>query len=209
MTLRAEQSVLNCGLACQKILGTPEPPAKHVTLLLQVSLTCPQFSLSYPPIPSNTYVASSSPFTATILVWWWTASLAGGWFNIYKGRGGATCLVDMMTKIFHDFGVPDVITSDSDPVFKSEKFKSCLRQYGVHHRLTSVGFAHANTRAELAVKSAKRLLRDHMSPTGGLDNIAVTIAVLTHRNTPDRDTCLSPGRQLKVSPRIYPVSGKT
>ena len=79
--------------------------------------------------------------------------MAGGWFNIYKGRGGATCLVDMMTKIFHDFGVPDIITSDSGPVFKSEKFKSCLRQYGVHHRLTSVGFAHANTRAELAVKS--------------------------------------------------------
>lgn len=68
----------------------------------------------------------------------------------------------------------------------------CLKQYGVHHRLTSVAFAHANTRAELAMKSAKRLLRDHMSPTGGMDNGAVTRAVLTHRSTPDRDTGLSP-----------------
>ena len=125
-----------------------------------------------------------------------------GWFNIYRGKGGATCLVDMMTKLFQDMGVPDTITSDGGPEFKAEKFKSCMRQYGVHHRLTSVGFPHANTRAELAVKSAKRLLRDNVSPTGGLDNVAVTRAVLTYRNTPDRDTGLSPaymllGRQLK------------
>ena len=120
-----------------------------------------------------------------------------GWFNIYKGRGGATCLVDIMTKLFQDMGILDTITSDGGP-----KFKSCLRQYGVQHRLTSVGFAHANTRTELAMKSAKRLLRDIKSHNRGLDNAAITRAVLTHRNTPDRDTGLSPaymllGRQLK------------
>ena len=125
-----------------------------------------------------------------------------GWFNVYAGKGGADCLVDMMTRLFQDMGVPDSVTSDGGPEFKSDKFKSCLRQYGVQHRLTSVGFAHANTRAELAVKTAKRMLRDNMSPTGGLDNVAVTRAVLQYRNTPDRDTGLSPaymllGRQLK------------
>ena len=89
-----------------------------------------------------------------------------------------------MTNLFQDMGVPDIITSDGSPEFKVEKFKSCMRQYGVHHRLTSVGFPHANTRSELAVKSAKRLLRNNMSPTGGLENVAVTRAVLTYRNTP-------------------------
>jgi hypothetical protein len=77
------------------------------------------------------------------------------WFNIYRGRGGAECLVAMLTRLFQDMGVPDTITSDGGPEFKAKKLKTCLRQYGVHHRLTSVGFAHANTRAELAVKSAK------------------------------------------------------
>ena len=42
-------------------------------------------------------------------------------------------------------------------------------------------------RAELALKTAKRLLRDNMSPTRLLDNVAVTRAVLTYRNTLGRD----------------------
>ena len=111
-----------------------------------------------------------------------------GWFSIYRGKGGVACLMDMMTKLFQDMGVLDTITSNGGPEFKSEKFKSCMRQYGVKHRLTFVGFAHANTRAELAPKYAKRLLRDHVSQSGGLYNIAVTMAVITYRNTPDRDT---------------------
>ena len=109
-----------------------------------------------------------------------------GWFSIYRGKGGVACLMDMMTKLFQDMGVID--TGNGGPEFKSEKFKSCMRQYGVKHRLTSVGFAHANCRAELAPKYAKRLLRDHVSPSLGLDNIAVTRAVITYRNTLDRNT---------------------
>jgi hypothetical protein len=46
------------------------------------------------------------------------------------------------------------------------------------------------------------MLRDNMSPSGELNNVAVTRFVLQYRNTPDRDTGLSPaymllGRQLK------------
>ena len=58
-----------------------------------------------------------------------------------------------MTRLFQDFRVPQKLTSDGSPQFMSDKLQSCLRQYGLHQRLTSVGFAHANTRAELGVKS--------------------------------------------------------
>ena len=34
------------------------------------------------------------------------------WYNIYIGKGGATSLVDVMTKLFQDLGVPETITSD-------------------------------------------------------------------------------------------------
>ena len=84
------------------------------------------------------------------------------WFNIHEGKGEAAGLVTIPTKLFQDIGVPDTITSDGGPEFKSENLKALLQQYGVHHRLTSVGFAHANTRVKLAVKSAKRLLRENM-----------------------------------------------
>ena len=67
-----------------------------------------------------------------------------------------------MTRLFQDFRVPQKLTSDGSPQFMSDKLQSCLRQYGLHQRLTSVGFAHANTRAELGVKSAKRLRRENV-----------------------------------------------
>lgn len=66
-----------------------------------------------------------------------------------------------------------------------------MEQYGVHHRQSSVRFTHANTQVELAVKTAKRLLGENISPTGGLDNVKVTRAVLQYRNTPDHNTGLS------------------
>ena len=65
-----------------------------------------------------------------------------------------------------------------------------------------MGFPHANTRSEIAVKTAKRVLRANTSITGELDNVAVTRAILQYRNTPDRDIGMSPaqllyGRQLR------------
>ena len=198
MTLRAEQSVFWPGMS----LDIRDTRAN--------CRTCHTIAPSQPNMPPIQPIVPAYPFQHLCCDYF---ALHGnyfgvvvdrfsGWFNIYRGKGGATCLVDMMTKLFQDMGVPDTITSDGGPEFKAEKFKSCMRQYGVYHRLTSVGFPHANTRAELAVKSAKRLLRDNVSPNGSLDNVAVTRAVLTYRNTPDRDTGLSPaymllGRQLK------------
>ena len=82
------------------------------------------------------------------------------------------------------------------------EFQDCLKTYGVVHRVSSVGFPHANTRAEVGVKTAKRLLRTHISPTGNINTAEITKALLQHRNTPDRDIGLSPaemlyGRKLK------------
>ena len=84
----------------------------------------------------------------------------------------------------------------------SDEFRDCMKRFGVHHRVSSVGFPHGNCRAEVGVKTAKRLLRDHLNPSGALDTMAVTRALLQHRNTPDRDLGVSPaellfGRKLK------------
>ena len=49
----------------------------------------------------------------------------------------------------HDDAVVPRLRSDGSLQFTFDKFQSCLRQYGVHQRLTSVGFSYANTRAEL------------------------------------------------------------
>ena len=125
-----------------------------------------------------------------------------GWFHIYNGKGGAPWLVSNFTKLFQDVGIPETVTSDGGPQYMSEEFRECMKKFGVHHRLSSVGFPHGNCRAEVAVKTAKRLLRSHMNAAGSLDTVAVTKALLQYRNTPDRDIGMSPaellfGRKLK------------
>ena len=46
----------------------------------------------------------------------------------------------------------------------------------------------------MAVKSAKRLLRDHCTPTGRVDTDGYMLAIMAHRNTPDPDTKMSPAK---------------
>ena len=70
------------------------------------------------------------------------------------------------------------------------------------HRKSSAYFPQSNGRAEVAVKSAKRLLRSNINPSGALDNDRLLRALLQLRNTPDPDSNLSPaqivfGRPLK------------
>merc|ERR1711867_414011 len=69
-------------------------------------------------------------------------------------------------------------------------------------RLSSAYYPRANTRAELGVKSMKRLLRDNTTASGSLNCDKFSRAILEYRNNPCRDTDVSPsnilfGRNLK------------
>ena len=65
--------------------------------------------------------------------------------------------------------------------FLTQKF---LSDYGVQHRLSSVAFAQSNKRAELGVKSMKRLIRENTNGDGSLSNDRFLKALMTYRNTP-------------------------
>ena len=123
------------------------------------------------------------------------------WPGVYVGD----CSMDVcrvLAKISEDYGIPETHTTVGGKNYTSEKTENFLRQYGIEHRVSSVANPHANCRAELAVKSMKRLIRDNVTLDGNLDTVKFSRAILQYRNTKDRDTGKSPaeflmGRQLR------------
>ena len=67
----------------------------------------------------------------------------------------------------------------------------CSR-WGVNQRVSSAYYPRSNKRAEVGVKSAKRLIQDNLKSNGDLDTDKFARALLIHRNTPDPMTNLSP-----------------
>ena len=110
--------------------------------------------------------------------------------------GGSTAshgvLIDTLKTYFSTYGIPEELASDGGGTYMSYETQKFLTNYGVHHRLSSVAFPHSNQRAELAVKSMKRLLRENVGLNGKLNTDRFQRAVMQYRNTADRDTGRSP-----------------
>ena len=120
-----------------------------------------------------------------------------GWLSVlYVGKGefDTDKLIEEFRDYFLSFGVVEEISSDSASQFMSSKFQKFLRQYGVRQRLSSSYFPHSNSRAELGVKSGKRILMDNMSPDGKVNTDRFLRAMLQYRNTPQPDTRMSPAQ---------------
>ena len=120
-----------------------------------------------------------------------------GWSEIYSAPSGtayagAKGLVQCLRLFFRTFGVPDEIASDGGPEFTADTTKRFLEQWDVCHRLSSAYYPQSNGRAEVAVKSAKRLLRTNVGPNGSLNTDKFLRAILQLRNTPDPDCKVSP-----------------
>ena len=91
--------------------------------------------------------------------------------------------------------MPEELSSDGGPEFVSNSTKDFLSKWGgVHHRLSSTYNPPSNGRAEVAVKSAKRLLRSNTDSSGTLDTDCFLRAMMQLRNTPDPDCNTSPAQ---------------
>lgn len=109
--------------------------------------------------------------------------------------GGRT-LISHLRTLFSDWGTPDEFSTDGGPPFNSFEVKNFLRRWGVNSNLSSAYYPQSNGRAELAVKTAKRLITDNTGPNGRLNTDRLVAALLQYRNTPMQDIGLSPAQML-------------
>ena len=114
------------------------------------------------------------------------------WPMVFRSESGAEGLVKRLRETFVTFGIPEELTSDGGPQFKAGKTQEFLKAWGVTHRTSSVANPHANCRAELAVKTIKRMLMDNVTASGSLDVDKFQRALLMYRNSIDPQTKASP-----------------
>ena len=194
MTRRAERSVFwpgisesikqvraRCG-SCDRVAPSqaaqpPKPPPDPVFPFQQIAAD--YFSLG-----GHSYLVIVDRFS--------------NWLSVYPCGPGATAkeLIDNLRIHFSTFGICEEFASDGGSQLTAGETKRFLDSWGVKHRLSSSYFAHSNCRAELGVKSAKRLLRENTNYDGSLSNDKFCRALLTYRNTPDPDTKASPAEIL-------------
>ena len=114
------------------------------------------------------------------------------WPIVFKENGKAEQLIKRLRDVFITFGIPEELTSDGGPQFTADETQRFLESWGVRHRRSSVANPHANSRAEIAVKTVKRMLMANTSPTGSLDVDSFQRAMLIYRNSIDPETKTSP-----------------
>ena len=122
-----------------------------------------------------------------------------GWLSVKcfpQGGATASALVSTLRQWFMIFGAPRELATDGATTFMSESTQQFLKTWGIRHRVSSVAFPHSNCRAEIAAKTAKRLIRDNVGPQGSLDTDRFAWALMQYRNTPLQGINLSPAQIL-------------
>ena len=103
-----------------------------------------------------------------------------GWLVLFHFKASikARQIVDSFRSIFHTYGAPTILYSDGGLAFTSQETKDFLKGWGVEHNVSSAHYPQSNGRAELAVKTAKRIIAENVSSNGSLNTEATSRALL-------------------------------
>lgn len=162
---------------------------------------------SQPSLPSTPSIPPSTPFEKVFADFFDCAGQhylvigdrLSGWCDVFTSphgspQSGSSGLISCLRNYFARFGVPEEISSDGGPEFVATATNGFLSRWGVTHRLSSAYYPQSNGRAEVAVKTTKRLLRSNTGPSGSLDTDRFLRALMQLRNTPDPDCNISPAQ---------------
>jgi len=169
--------------------------------------TCNSIAPSQPAEPLQPSPAPSYPFEMTVadyfvlkgITYLVYADRYTGWVTVARCSThgmDATSLQRELRTLFSMYGAPAELSTDGGQPFASHSTQQFLRTWGVRWRLSSAYYAQSNGRAELAVKTAKRILSDNTGPKGDLNTDRLARALMQYRNTPIQNLGVSPAQML-------------
>lgn len=179
--------------------------------------SCPSCETHAPSQPAEALVITPPPdypFQQTVVdmfqseghMYMAYADRLTGWLEVAHFPNGteSSRIKKQLRRYFTRWGVPEKISMDGGTNLVSEEMNEFYKKWGVKVRISSAHYPQSNGRAEVAVKTAKRIIRDNTGSGGSLDSDKTTIAILQYLNTPLRDVNKSPaqlasGRQLRDS----------
>ncbi|XP_066924129.1 uncharacterized protein [Clytia hemisphaerica] len=200
----AHQGVSTMGLRARSIVFWPGM-TYDIEHRRQACQECIRNAPSQPSLPTSPASPPTTPFEQSYADFFdcvgqhylVVGDRLSGWSDVFQApkgspQAGSEGLITCLRNYFARFGVPEEMSSDGGPEFTSGSTQDFLERWGVRHRLSSAYNPQSNGRAEVAVKSAKRLLRSNTGPSGTLDTDRFLRAMMQLRNTPDPDCQLSP-----------------
>ncbi|XP_021338995.1 uncharacterized protein K02A2.6-like [Mizuhopecten yessoensis] len=164
MTARAESSVFWPGIT--PAISNLRATCQHCNRIAPSNPSAPPTPLTDPDYPFQCVCADYFHYKGCnyLLV----VDRYSNWPIVEQEHCGADGLIECLRRTFVTFGIPDELASDAGPEFTSTATRKFQKNWGVHHRLSSVAFPHSNCRAEVGVKTVKRLLMDNTKADGGL-----------------------------------------
>ena len=174
MTARAETTVFWPGIT----------PA--ITALRTNCNHCNRMTPSQPNAPPFPFVPPAYPFQCVCADFFHHKGVNYLIVDRYSNRPiiewaqeGSNSLIDCLLRTFVTFGIPDECVTDGGPEFTAATTHQFLKEWEVHHRLSSV---------------ANDSSLNNTSPHGSLNTETLQRAILQYCNTPDPNTKLSPAQ---------------